>query len=70
MADASRRVPASATPSPSLWQRDVTLVTCPRDLLQRVACHTAAEKRPAQAYKAQNGVHLPAGSHDSSTEQH
>ena len=51
MADASRRVPASATPSPSLWQRDVTLVTCPRDLLQRVACHTAAEKSPTRPFQ-------------------
>ena len=49
MADASRLVPASATPS--LWQRDVTLVTCPRDLLQHVACHTAAEKSPTRPFQ-------------------
>ena len=49
-----------------------SLAPCQRESLLRAACQfhcqTAVEKRPAlpitaHAYKARNGVHLPAGSH-------
>ena len=62
VADAARWVPASATPSPSLWQSHT-----PVSLLSS-ACHKAVEKRPAlpfaaDAYKSRNGMHWVAVSH-------